>query len=366
MPTSVVFETATFADAVKKAERVAPDKGMAFDKAAGIMVEVFPDDDAVVVRSTNLEVFYMEFVDSLQITGDKAQWCFPSRVFASYIASLPIAGNKSVTLTSDGRVVTIQQGRSTARLNTIMPEYYPDWEVFDEDGMVTVPELGGRLAQVEWAASKTEVALGIRFTGTHVAAMDRQRLAVAPLLIPELEEPFTIPPRILSQVVRERGETKLRRDSQQLFIMPDAHTQVRTVMIGEAYPPIDKLMSRERDEKIKFNKTPVIDMINRTMKIAAADRFPTLKIYIGREEIAAHMIDDEKGNIGDVVEIPGQALHRRAEFLFLPENLLDALTNSPSEEVELGYTPNKRQLIYINGGSGYESWIAPRVAQKGD
>lgn len=362
MATSVTFETATIADAIKKAERIAPDKGMAFDKAAGIVIEVHPADEAVVVRATDLMVFYMEWVDSLQITGDKVIWRFPSRVFASFIASLAIGNNKQVTFTTDGAKVLIQQGRATAKLNTIQSEYYPDWPAFDEADMVSVPELGGRLAQVEWAAHKSEHALGIRFTGEYVLAMDRQRLAVAPLVIPGLEEPFTIPPRLLTGVLRERGETKIKREGTQLLLMPDDKSQLRTIMIGEGYPGVERLMDRDRTESIKFMKQPVIDMINRTVKIAAADRFPTLRIFIGQGEIAALMTDDEKGLIGDVVEIPGQANHKRCEYLFVPENILEAISNSPSDEVEMRYSPGERKLIYINGGSGYECWVTPRTS----
>lgn len=363
--TKVVFETATIADSIKKAERIAPDKGLAFDKAAGIVVEVYPQDEAVVVRATNLDVYYMEWVDSLEISGDRVSWRFPSRVFAAFIASLPIGSGRSVTLEAVGPMVRISSGRAVANLNTMDIEYYPTWYQFSEDGMVTIPELGGRIAQVEWAASKSDVALGLRFTGEHVLANDRQKLAAAPLVLAGLSEPFTIPPNTLSGIIRERGDNKVKLEDGVFMIMPDDHTQIRTVVIGEKYPPAERIMSQvNQPETITFRKQDVIDMINRTMKIAAADRFPSLKVIIGREEIAAVMQDDEKGLIGDVISLAGQAIHKRINYFFLPENLLAALSNAPSEEVKMSYTPdNNRLLVYIDGGSGYQAWVAPRADQ---
>lgn len=359
MQAKAVFETATIADAVKKAARVAPAKGQAFDKAAGILLEIAPDVSTI--KATNLEIFYTEWIDPVEVEG-MSTWRLPAQLLASVLGSLPIGSNRTVTFEQNDRVLKLSAGRTRAQFNLIDPEYYPVWLPFDPDDLIVVPDMGGRIAQVSWAASKNPAEApfcGVHFNGDLAIATDRYRFSVAPLKV-ALERPVTIPGSTLTQVLNNTGEVSIGFDDRQMLVLPDEHTQIRCITYDQSYPKIDRVMKRDHPENVTLKKTELLEIINRALNFTGSDRTPTMRVYIGSEEIAVMMTNTEIGMLGDVVEVPGQATHKRLELKFTPKNLIDALTNAPNEEVTLCYDPEKPGNFRIDGGSGYEAWIAPR------
>jgi DNA polymerase III sliding clamp (beta) subunit (PCNA family) len=358
--TSVTFETAALQSSLAKAESIAPDKGNAFDKAAGIVLEISPADEAVVLRSTNLDIYYLEWLDAIESSGEHVVWRLPSRVLTAFIKSLPIGSGKTVTLTQDGNAINFVSDRTKAKLQMMDASSYIIWEPYDEEGMTEVKGFGSRIAQVEWAASKDVVELGLRIEPGFICATDRYRLAVAPMDIAGMTQGITIPPATLSAVIRAGVDAKLRVEGSQLLVMPDEHTQLRCIIIGEDYPSVTQLMNRERAQFVKFKKTEMLEMVRRALSISS-DRAPRLRLIIGKGEVAAMVSETQTGHVGDVMLVGGQCDHGRCEISVTPSLYIDALTNSPSEEIEFGYDPanTKRGFLYFNGGSGYEVWMAP-------
>jgi DNA polymerase III sliding clamp (beta) subunit (PCNA family) len=365
--TKVVFETATLADAIKKADRIAPSKGQAFDKAAGIVLNIDTDTGLVVVRATNLDLYSMEWVDTVSIEGETTMWRVPSALFARVLKDLPIGTGKEVVLEekTDGRVrmLHLTSGRTRAKFNLMVTDYYPEWEVFDPTGLMEVDDLGGRVAQIEWAASiKEEPPLaGVHIDGERVIACDRYRLAIAPLPIPDLVEPITVPSGLLSQVLKQTGGASIGVRDGQLLIMPDKTTQIKTVVYGAEYPPVERIMKRDHSHVLKVKKTPLIEIMQRAANFAGNDRFPILRVFFGQEEVAVMMNTQEVGALADVLEVPGYCDHKRFEVKFTPKNLLEALNAVPNDELELFYdTSDSMMIVRIDGGSGYEAWVMPR------
>ncbi len=360
--TRVVFETATLADSIRKAASIAPGRaGDSFDKAAGIMIEVYPEQELVILRATDLLLWYMEWVGVLEVHGEPVRWRVPSKVFEAIISAFPLGSGKTVALEADGSSLKIESSRTRAKLRLIDPKSYPDWFAFPAEELKLVPEIGARIAQVEWAAAKDVPSLGIRFTGTQIVATDKYRLAAVPLELEGVGEGITVPPSILSTILKRVGETRVGVTDTHLLLMPDDRTQVKIIRVGEHYPPIQKAMRRDHPNSVKFRKSHVIDAVNRATKIGS-DRFPVLRLIIGKEEFATFMAEEELGHIGDVVELSGQAQHDRIEIRVHPQNFTEALTNAPSEEVIFYYDIQKPKtvLLRIDGGSGYDAWLAPR------
>ena len=84
-------------------------------------------------------------------------------------------------------------------------------------------------------------------------------------------------------------------------------------------------------------------------------------MIIGKGEIAVMCSDEDTGLLGDVVEVPGQADHSRLSVFFTPKNISEAISEAPSDEVELFYDasdPNKP--VRVEGGSGYVAVVMPR------
>lgn len=367
--TRVVFETATIADAAKKAERVAPSKaGSAFDKAAGTVIEINPGSVApVIVRATNLDIFSMEWLTVVEAEGNPVTWRLPSKLLASVLGGLPIGTGKTVSMEAINnpngfQQLMIKQGKTTAKFNLMSTDYYPDWSAFDPALVQSVSGFGGRLAQVEWACAKSDPPLsGIHFNGSIAVATDRYRVASTPMSIPHLSEPVTIPSGVLSQVLSQTGEVKIGIHGGQLLIMPDEYRQLRAIVYDQDYIKFERVMNRDFPNIIKIKKAAVLEMMVRAAGFAGADRAPVLKLYIGKGEFAVMMSNEEIGLLGDVIELDGQCDHKRLEVYFTPQNIMDPLTACPNEEVELHYDCTSRtKPMYLDGGSGFEAWIIPR------
>lgn len=369
--TSVVFEVATIADAIRKAERVAPRTGQAFDKAAGIVFDIAPATAApVVVRATNLDVYSMEWVDVLEADGEATSWRMPSGLLAAVVGSLPIGSGKTVKFqeVSSGHhsQVVVTSGRMTAKFNLMRVDYYPEWGAFDPDRLAMSADIGGRIQQVEWAAGKGEPPInGLHMDGERILATDRYRLAMADLPIPGLEEPITVPAGVLGSVLKQVGDIRIGVDGEQLLIMPDEHSQFRVIMYGVKYPGMGKVINKEFSHSIEINRNSLTDVMKRASNFSGAERDPMLTCYLGKEEFAVMLTNDEVGLLGDVVEIPGQAEHDRFKVCFTPKNIIDPIEKAPSDKITLHYNYGEPKAPFkIDGGSGYIAFAMPRSEGK--
>ena len=372
MISSVTFETAALADVIKKAEKVAPTRGSAFDKASGIVIEFDPSGTIplAVVRATNLDIFMMEWVNVAEWSGEPARWRLPSALLASIVGSLPIGTGKTVTMVSEQSnnnniVVHVKSGRTKAKFYPIDISYYPPWGAFDPDDMFPAADLGGRIDQVEWAAGKQDPRLaGVYLDGTHAIATDQYRLAVVPLSIPSLQEPIVVPSGILGQILRQTGEVQIGMspEDRMLRVMPDEYTQVKTVVYDVKYPNVTPVIQREFDTAAKVDRDKLVEMIQRVNAFTQGDRAPSLRVYLGKEEVAVYVTNEEVGSVGDAMEVPGEATHARFELRFTPKNLLEALQKSPNNEVTLHYNAGDgKSMVKIDDGAGYRAWVMPRT-----
>lgn len=371
---SVTFETAAIADVIKKAAKIAPSKGAAFDKAAGIVIEFNPASPIplAVVRATNLDIFMMEWVTVTEWEGEGQRWRLPSSLLAMVMGSLPIGTDKTVTLesTTDGVKwnILLKSGRTRAKFQPIDLSYYPTWGAFDPDEMYPANDLGGRISQVSWAASKNDPKLaGVYLNGTHAIATDTFRMARVPLEIPSLEHPIIVPSEVLGQILRETGEIQIgkSKDDNTLRVMPDDTTQIKTTLYDTEYPPVERVMSRELTHKLKIDRDLFMETMSRINNFGS-DRVAAFQLYIGAEEIALYLENGEVGSIGDAVELPGECVHPdRYLWYITPKNIMDAVSKSPNKGIELHYNPNEPKYpLKIDDGAGYEAWVMPRSRPK--
>lgn len=367
MPTTVTFETATLADVVNKAARVAPSKsGNAFDKAAGLLMEVRPDEEVkCIIRSTNLDVFYIEVCDCLGAEGEPANWRMPSSLLMSAISHLPTGQGKQVEISDNEnpRRVNLSSGRMRASMGKMDETTYAEFQPINDITYTSVVGAAGRINQVAWAAAKTgsEPLNGIHFTGEHVVATDRQRMARAPFLV-EIPRQVTVPVSIIGQILKQSADVEVGLDQHQIVFRPDDYTQISSVVFALDYPSaaLDRAMRTEYDTMCKVRKEQLLKMISACVGFAGADRDPSISLFLGKKELAVYLTNSDTGYLGDAIDAP-DADHRRAELCFSPKYLTDALNATPGEIVTLGYDiDDKRAPFFVNGGSGFEAWVAPR------
>lgn len=365
MTTVVTFEAGTIGDSMKKAARVAPSKvGSAFDKAAGIVLDIAPGSNTpCIVRATDTSIFYFEILDVLKAEGNPVRWRLPSQLISNVLGTLPATAGKQVTFTQiSSSQVEIKSGRMTAKVILNANPYYPEWEPSDSAGLTVAPNFGGNITRVEWAASKPgpPPLNGVHLDGTHIIATDRYRIARVPCLI-DLPHPVTIPAWSVGSLLKQMGDVLVGFGGNLFVAMPDDYTQVKTIVLGDQYLDLKKVIAREFDEQVEFRRAELTERITRAVNFAGADRAPILEMFIGQSEVAIMLQNQEVGLFGDVVEVPGQASHRRVKLRFTPQMLLDALSNAPNDKVILKYNPNNTNLpVSIDGDSGYQVWIAPR------
>lgn len=370
----VTFENATIADSVSKAARVAPTKGEAFDKASGILITLDPDDKTVVLRTTNLHVFYLEVVDCVEMDIGSAldtRWRLNAQMLSQVMSKLPIGSGKQVTFEDkEGGEVIVKSGRTTARFRKMDHTYFPEWDAFDPDKLDMVPDFGARIKQVEWAADDDDGSpiSGIHLTGSEILATDRHRMAIVPCEADPIYKPITIPAGILKPVLTGLRDVAIGIDEGRFLMMPDVSTQISTRIYDKDYPDVKKAVdTREWPNKITVRKQALLDIMDRAMIFAQRDRIPKMTCIVGNNEFAVMCSDADLGLLGDVVELDSdQADHSRYRILFTPRNLTEALQAAPSDVIDLYYDPENSNFPFkIDGGSGYTALVMPRRETEG-
>lgn len=370
--TSVVFETATIADAVRRAARIAPGKaGIAFDKAAGILMEIIPGDDAqCIMRATNLDAFQTEVIAVVQAEGDSVRWRLPSQLLNMVVGNLPPKAGSQVKFTHEGNKVVIQQGRMKSTMQLIDDSNFPDWEMFDSSEFTQVTALGQKISMVEWAASSdgTPPLCAVYLDGENVYSTDRYKVARFPCKI-DLEKPVMIPSGILGTSLKAMGDTGVGRTEHKLLLAVDDWTQISTVLYQESYPPVKMFFDTVYEAAVEVNKADLLEKLNRANSYSGAERSPTVRTFWGQGEIAVMMENAEVGLFGDVVEVGSGLGHRRVPINFTPKNLIDALNHAPGNRVTLHYDytesdPRIKKTIKVVGDGGYECVVMKRAESK--
>lgn len=357
--TKVTFETAALADALREAALVAPTRGEAFDKAAGIVLEI--QRDQVIVKSTDLRLWYMQWITPIAVDGDPVKWRLPSKIFSQVITKLPLDSKTRVILTQVGNVLKFQHGRKRGEFTLMDMTSYQEWLPFDPDDLTEVPNMAQQINLVEWAASGgTNVPFtGVHFTGDEVVATDRSKVARAPLEL-DINEPLTVPAGLLGRIIKVTDDVKAAADEHQLMLMPDEQTQVRCLKYGVEYPNISVVLNPSRPVYVKVQKAILLDAMEVAASFIVGDRLPIMRTFWGEQEIAVMLANEEAGHLGDVIDVPGQAIHDRVEIKFDPAHIMSALEHCPSQEITIGYDPgNIKKPLYIDGGDGIGFWVAP-------
>jgi len=357
--TKVIFETASLADALREAALVAPTRGEAFDKAAGIILDV--QGESVVVKSTDLRLWYMQWVTPIAVEGDPVAWRLPSKIFSQVITKLPLDSKTRVTLTQEGNVLKFQHGRKRGQFVLMDMETYPTWLPFNPDDLYEVKNMAAQVNLVEWAASSgTNVPFtGVHFTGEEVLATDRSKVARAPLEL-EIDEPITVPAGLLGRIIKTTDDVKAYADDRFLYLMPDEHTQVQCSIYGVKYPDMSAVLNVNRPVYVTVQKAVLLDAMQVAASFIVGDRLPIMRTFWGEQEIAVMLANEEAGHLGDVIDVPGQAMHDRVEIKFDPAHIMSALEHCPSQEITIGYDPgNIKKPLYIDGGDGIGYWVAP-------
>jgi DNA polymerase III sliding clamp (beta) subunit (PCNA family) len=364
------FYVATLAAAVERAARIAPNKGAAFDKAAGIVLEVDPEAQSAWLRATDLDVMYREEVRDVADYGDdRVTWRLPSTLFAGILAGLPL--DKEVTIKDDGeRRVRIFCGKKQAKLRTMPTDLYPEWPRVEADGLQEVPAFSQRVSQVAWAVDKDRVPLvGVNIDGVNLNATDGYRMARVPCPVP-LEEPVTVALSTLAPILKNLpGEVSLAATSETLLMRVGEEIEAICALFAKKYPDIQQAIDKrgEFSLNVRVHRQALYDAMNSMLVLVKNERYPRMNFEFVEGSIALFMTVPETGDMTDVVDAEFDDNDASLSIDFTPEYLLKALDGCSSEYVKLSLGPSNRAMVRVKDDD-YVAYVMPLadVAKKDD
>lgn len=376
--TTVIFETATIADALKKAEKCAPKAkdNEGFGSSAGLVLEVrpgMPEGWKVCIRSNNSDTFYMEWVDDLGIEGDATDWRISSYIVSSVVGALPMKAGATVEFSDEKGMLRIKSNRTTGRVSLMPLQGYPIWEPYSEEETAVVKDLGEKINQIVWACdssgSEANIALaGIHFSGTHLIATDRHVCAMVPCEVPIAGQGLNVSAKDLGKVIRHSGDVRVGALERQLAVSPDDRTQIRCTVYDVKYPDTSVFIGQEYDSSVTIDKELFLNMIQRMTPVTKGMDVPLVKMMLGGGEMNLRM----QGAIGsesieDAIELPGEADHLPVILSFVPRIISDGIGRSPDSKVTLYYNAEvgkTNKFVHVDGGNGYKSWFVQTLGKR--
>lgn len=360
--TTITCEAAVIADAVGRANRVAPTKGAAFDKASGVVLEIDPSRPSpVYVKSTDLEVTYLQRIPVSQgnAVGDPTVWRLPSALFTGVLAGLPLGSGEMVELGEKDGSVHIKAGRKRAKLRLIEATSFPKVKPFDPNGMSTVDDLALRISQVAWATDAADPILsGVRLDGTTVTGCDSYVAAIVPCTVP-LPETIAVPLRSVAPLLQKAGAVNMRATDTRLELMLDADTQVTSVCLGGAYPDVGRIRRTNFNGSVVIDRMLLADTINKTLAIVRGERYPKLRLTVKENELDLMMQVPEVGRIDDTIDVSGKPDGDEFVIWVDPSRLTEALAAATQQIVTFNFGPKPTLPMQVLDANGFDCWIMP-------
>lgn len=360
----VKFYVATMADAIGRAQRIAPNKGAAYDKAHGLVLEIRADGHAE-VRSTNLEVYYREkikdVVDVFDFEGDDpVLWRLPSTLLHGIMQGLPVQGELEMECIKD--VVHMTCGKKVARLRVAArPEDFPQWNYFDNDTpFVDAEGLGARVQQVAWATSKDgSLFSGINFNGERLAATDKYSCVTVPMDIDLGDNTdVTVPLSILSGILSNLpGDMSMRIKDGHMHLRIGEEIEVTSMVLQGKYPNLGLLKSEGYKHHVKLPREQVQEAITAQMVLVKNERYPRMSFLFDNNEMKITMSSPEVGDMADVVECSYE--DEPFEVHFTPDFVASALTGTDAPSVDW-YFDGMGKASHITDAHGYRAWVQSR------
>lgn len=370
--TKVTFDAASLADAVGKAGRVAPTKGPAFDRAAGLLFEVDFDTRVATIKATDLDIAYMQRVEYLTAEGNSCTWRVPAQLVAGSVNALPLGSGAQVELFDQEGWLYVRAGKFLGKFAMMDPQTFPILETFDTEGMLPANEFAQKAEQVAWAAetSKQSPLGGVHIDGKNLVGCDKYCLAITPCEIP-IEDPVTVPLWNLASLLKSASDVRMRAADTKLLLALDAETRATSSLVEGAFPNYHGLRRDSFAGKIKVNKTELTDALNRLMTLVRAERQPRLNIsFVGDALIKEVVLDMDIPQVGRMRDsVAGDMdFDEKFEYTFNPTKLTQAIEACKGDSVTLGFgsqdANSHKKPLCVQDASGYECYVMPLMDTK--
>jgi DNA polymerase III sliding clamp (beta) subunit (PCNA family) len=366
---SITFETATLQDVVGKASKIAPTKGSAFDKAAGILLTAEGAKSGAIVKSTNVDVTYREEVNTLEVGDEDIKWRLNSETLATIVGGLPIGSGKTVTFSEDQKSgwVHIKSDRRKAKMAPMNASLYPNIPPYKTDGMTIATRFAERVKQVAWASHKNVPPVsGIHFDGKRAIATDKYCIAIADCSMP-ISKPITVPLSVLTPLLDRGMEVSVQAEERRLLVSPDDYTQITTTVYMDEYIPADaiaKYTPDDYDHKVEFDRAVFLETIQQITRLVKSERFPDLQLTFTEGELKLFLEAGSDGNdkTSEMEDVLDCNYDSPDSFTFNidPSFFTKSLSSGSKPTFMLKFGPNPYRVIQVDCFDGYKAWLMPR------
>lgn len=370
--TKVSFDAATLADAVQKAARIAPSKGAAYDKAAGIMFKIDTVESKAIVEATNLDTTYRQVLTVQDAKGEPtARWRIPSGLIAGLVSNLPLGSGSLVSFIDPGDgAIRIKCGNMAVSFNMINEDaehIFPIIETFPDAGLGEANDFAQKVAAVSWACAKDgSLMSGVHIDGESLVGCNRDVAAMVPCKVP-VDRPVTVPLFTIATILRNATDVRVAAGEKKLHMSLDAETQATSTLFEGAYPNVKALRRDTYTGEIKFSRTAFVESAKRLLVVAQAERLPTMKLTLNPGLVRTLTLDlavPGTGRIQDTIDVQGD-FEDPFEIWFTPGLIVPAVENAKEEVLtfKFGHAEPARasmSIVTILDNSGYETLVMPR------
>lgn len=364
----VEFNNAALADAIKRANIVAPTRGRELDMYKGFVFDLFPGEEYVTLRTTNGELYYTEYLYPNEIEVEKAvSWRVASMSTHGIVSNLAASG--SVKLKDEGGKLRITSGRMKATTPLIRSNDYPDAEQFmyEPEGMFTMQGFGTRLDLVGWSTSGDGLPprCGVYMDSEHLCATNGKTLVRVPndYKFADNRDNIVLPYQLVGPILRTMEEVQVGVLGNHLVISPTEDIFIKCTLYEPRFDPVNRIMEKEHPEVISFNKEEMMSTLSRVSKIGTSDRQIGLDVYIGGETMTLSVKDrDSAEEIEETIFLQSGGEHELVKFMFSVEYFTDIINKAPGKDIAMHYNPEKTvSMVKFTGDNGYEGVVMPRA-----
>jgi len=347
-------------EALNRANKVAPTKGNAMDRAAGIQID-FRLDEAH-IRATDLDVTFYQKIPVEQVSEECVLRL--SSVVPPFVASLSMDKNQVIRFfRNDQKRIIIQYGktRTKATIPMIVGEY-PTVNWYDYEVMTDASDLGSKIASVAWATENdaSGVLSGIKIDGKWLEALSSKNAARIQC---EVESDVTVIAVLKSLVPLVKSGSRLRMMTQEgrIIVALDEMTQVTsTTVLGEWPNLVERLERFEFPNSVTIRKTRFAEALGRILSFVRNDRLPRAKVTITNDSIDVVLSGTLNGDVQDSCAISSrEGIEEDVEFTFNPTWLLEAIDTFPGASVKIEYNGNLQPIRLSEPSTSYEAYVMP-------
>lgn len=375
MPTTMVFDNGTLSDAVARASRIAPTKGAAADKAAGLLIYAYPTMRSAIIMSTDLDVFFQANIAANEGEGDDVIWRVPSGLLNDLMVSLPKGEQHTITFIDrgDGKI-RYKSGRVIAAFNMLEPSEYPKFEPFTDKELSAAQALAARVEQVSWACDpKSQILSGVHIDGTRLIGANQYSAAVTPCAAP-VTQPVTVPLNVLAPLLKSGSDVRIAADETKFYLQLDEETTAFTNIIQGNYPKFEPgggILRTNFLGSMDVHRQGFLDSLNLLTALIKNERLPTVTLEINTNGLVKMLTFDMEvpgiGRMQNTMDITTDFEHPEPwRVSMVPGMIQKAVEHAKGDVITIHFgvegDPDKRHSIRVEDKSGYFCYVMPKEA----